>query len=98
MAEALTYEIDGVTVDQYNAVNSELGIDPASGGGDWPPELRSHTATFTEGGRFVLFEVWDSREAQEAFAVAKLGPALAKVGVAPPERMEWLTVFAGYPG
>ena len=32
MAEALIYEIDGVTVDQYNAVNSELGIDPGSGG------------------------------------------------------------------
>src|SRR5262245_8881609 len=98
MPEALLYEIDGVTTDQYNAVNNLLGLDVASGAGEWPAGLRSHTATLTESGRFVLLEVWDSRAAQEEFAAASLGSALAEVGIPEPARMEWLTVIGTYDG
>lgn len=96
MPEALLYEFEGVTADQYHAVNTALGLDAATGEGDWPTGLRSHTGTLTAAGRFMLFEVWDSQESQETFMTARLGPALGRVGVPEPTRMEWLTVLGQY--
>ncbi len=37
----------------------------------------------------------ESKAAQEAF-MARLGPALAEVGIAPPVRMEWFDVVGHY--
>ena len=66
MAEALILEFDGVGREQYDAVNKRLGIDMASGEGDWPEGMLSHTAGAKAGG-WVVFEVWESRGAQGQF-------------------------------
>jgi hypothetical protein len=63
MPEAIIWEFDGVSRDDYEAVNEELGIDPQRGSG-WPGGLIHHTGAEKPGG-LVVFEVWESRDAQE---------------------------------
>jgi hypothetical protein len=94
MAEALILEFAGVTADQYLAVNKVLGIDVATGAGDWPAPLISHTASLGDGG-LVVVEIWESQAAQAEF-MARLGPALGEVGLPQPSRMEWLSVLGHY--
>ena len=96
MSEALFFEFAGVSVDDYNAVNAILGLDPATGGGDWPAGLLSHTGAAGTGGGFIVFEVWDSQESQAAFMASRLGPALGQSGVPEPTRVEWLSVVGHY--
>jgi hypothetical protein len=94
MAEAIIWEFDGVDRADYDAVNEKLGIDPAAGTG-WPDGLMTHVGAAKPGG-LVVFEVWESREAQERFLSERLRPALDAAGVTtPPTRVEWLEV-AGY--
>jgi len=94
MAEALILEFEGVGRAEYEAVNDLLGIDMGSGEGDWPPGLLVHTAGATENG-WAVFEVWESREAQERFMNERLGQALQEGGISgPPGRAEWLDVAA----
>jgi hypothetical protein len=93
MSEAIILEFKGVTLDQYNAVNDILGIDGSgSGGGDWPAGLISHTAGLS-GENFVVFEIWESQKAQEQFMQSLLGPAIGKVGLSEPSRVEWFSVI-----
>ena len=95
MPEGLILEFDGVGREQYVAVNAALGIDPSTGQGDWPDGLLSH-AGGTKPGGFVVFEVWESKEAQGRFMDGRLGQALQEGGItAPPSRVEWLEL-AGY--
>jgi hypothetical protein len=94
MSDALLLEFTGGTADQYRAVNATLGIDPETGEGDWPAGLVSHTGVTNGAGDLMVFEVWDSQEAQEAFMTSRLGPALGQAGVPQPTRMEWLSVLA----
>jgi hypothetical protein len=96
MSDALFYEFSGVSVDDYNAVNALLGLDPATGGGDWPAGLLSHTGAAGPAGGFIVFEVWDTRESQEAWVTSRLGPALGQAGVAAPTRVEWLSAAGHY--
>ena len=42
MAVGLILEFDGVGREQYEAVNERLGIDPATGLGEWPDGLLFH--------------------------------------------------------
>lgn len=94
MAEALILEFEGVGHAEYKAVSDVLGIDMGSGEGDWPPGQLVHTAGATESG-WAVFEVWESREAQERFMNERLGRALQEGGInAPPGRAEWLDVAA----
>src|SRR5919108_6093472 len=89
MADAIIWEFDGVNRDDYDAVNDKLGIDPTGGGG-WPEGLIHHTGAEKPGG-LVVFEVWESRAAQERFLNERLRPALEAAGVTtPPSRVEWL--------
>src|SRR5262249_35344962 len=88
MADAIIWELDGVDRSDYEAVNEKLGIDP-DGESDWPDGLVHHTGAEKSGG-FVVFEVWESRQAQERFLKERLGPALEAAGLtAPPARVEW---------
>ena len=96
MSDALLYEFSGVNVADYNAVNAKLGLDPATGSGDWPAGLLSHTGATGAEGAFFVFEVWDSRQSQEAFMSSRLGPALGESGVPEPIRTEWLSVVGSY--
>jgi len=94
MAEGLILEFDGVGVEEYHAVNHALGIDAETGVGDWPEGLRFHAGGAKPGG-WVVFEVWDSKEAQADFMNGRLGQALHEGGVTePPTRVEWLGLAA----
>jgi hypothetical protein len=96
MAEALLYEFNGVSADDYNAVNRSLGLDPDTGAGDWPAGLLSHTGAAGTDGGFIVFEVWESQESQEAFVASRLGPALGQAGIPEPTRVEWLSVVGRF--
>ncbi len=94
MAEAIILEFEGLGLDDYKRVNDALGIDMASGQGDWPEGLLSHTGAASTDG-WVVFEIWDSKESQEEFMEGRLGRALKEGGVdAPPSRLEWLGLEA----
>ena len=94
MSDALILEFAGTTPDQYQGVNTLLGIDSATGEGDWPAGMLAHTGGAKEGG-WVVFEVWASRADQERFLAERLGPALAEAGIeGPPARLEWIEVSA----
>jgi hypothetical protein len=94
MAEAVILEFDGVNREHYDAVNERLGIDAASGQGDWPEGLVFHAGGAKPGG-WVVFEVWESKDHQQRFMEGRLGRALQEGGVtAPPTRVEWLELAA----
>ncbi len=94
MAEGLILEFDGVGRAEYEAVNEQLGIDAETGEGEWPAGLLYHAGGAKPGG-WVVFEVWESRDAQGRFMNERLGRALHAGGVgAPPARVEWLDLAA----
>jgi hypothetical protein len=92
MSEALILEFKGGTAEQYAAVNKLLGIDSATGEGDWPAGLLSHTGATSADG-LLVFEVWDSQATQGAFMESRLGPALGQTGMPEPSRAEWMPVL-----
>jgi hypothetical protein len=95
MSDGLLLEFEGIGVEQYRAVNQALGIDPDSGEGEWPEGLIFHTAGTTATG-LVVYEVWESQEAQGRFMSGRLGRALQEGGInAAPSRVEWNSVI-GY--
>ncbi|HUZ71134.1 MAG TPA: hypothetical protein VMU65_15620 [Candidatus Saccharimonadales bacterium] len=90
MAEVFILEFEGFDQSAYDQVNAELGIDMDSGEGDWPAGLHTHLAGPTEGGGWIVIEVWESQEDQDAFMQSRLSGALHKAGVTgPPKRAEW---------
>lgn len=93
MAELLVLEFDGVDDATYERVNAELGLDPRTGAGDWPPGLVSHVAGVTEDGHGCVAEVWESQQAQAEFMESRLGPALAAGGVSATPRVLWARVM-----
>jgi len=93
MAQAVILEFDGVSKDHYDAVNAKLGLDPGAGTGDWPEGMISHTGGTTSGGGIVVFEVWESQDAQAKFMETRLGAALGEVGLPQPKRVEWFDVL-----
>ena len=82
MSYGIVLLFEGVTADQYWAVNDRLGIKP-DGSGDWPAGIVSHTGGPTATG-WVVTEVWNSKADQEAFMATRLGAALGAVGVPAP--------------
>ncbi|MFI5034731.1 MAG: hypothetical protein ACHQFZ_00820 [Acidimicrobiales bacterium] len=95
MAHQLILGFTGVTEEQYWAVDRALGTHMASDHGDIPPGLRSHTFGRTADGEFLVTEVWDTVEDQQAFMDARLGRALVEGGITgPPSQMTWLEVLA----
>ena len=94
MPEALILEFEGIGRTEYDQVNEKLGIDMATGAGEWPAGLLTHAAGTSDEGTFVVQEVWFSREAQASFMAARLGEALASVGVPAPIRVTWTKLVA----
>ena len=95
MAAAVILEFEGVTLKEYAAVNAALGIDMATGEGDWPDGLVTHSAGLNEDGHLVVMEVWDSPEHQGRFMDERLGQALMTGGVtSPPSSVTWIEVAA----
>ncbi len=91
MPEGLILEFYGFGRETYEAVNDRLGIE-VDGTGNWPDGLLVHVGAEKEAGGFLVFEVWESKAAQQAFMDERLGAALQAAGVGPPARAEWLAV------
>ena len=90
MAEGLILEFDGIGRAEYDSVNGLLGLNPDSGTGDWPAGLLFHAGGAKPGG-WVVFELWESRQAHEQFMGSRLAKAMHEGGVdAPPVRVLWL--------
>jgi hypothetical protein len=94
MAETILLEFEA-SVDLYTAVNALLGLDMASGDGDWPVGLISHVGS-SGSGKLVVFEVWESQAHQQAFMDNRLGPALHEAGAPQPDRVEWFHTEGHY--
>jgi hypothetical protein len=90
MSELLILEFEGFGAKDYERVNEILGINQDTGDGDWPAGLHTHLAGPTEGGGWLVVEVWETQADQDEFMNSRLGPALAQAGVTgPPKRAEW---------
>ena len=85
MSYGIVLTFEGVTEDQYWAVNDKLGIS-RDGTGDWPAGLVSHAGGSTATG-WVVTEVWNSKADQEAFMGSRLGAALGAVGLPAPSQI-----------
>ena len=85
MSYGIVLRFEGVSEDDYWAVNSKLGIGP-DGSGDWPEGMKSHVAGPTPDG-WVVIEIWESKGAQEAFMANRLGAALGAVGLPAPAQI-----------
>ena len=73
MAVGVLQEFEA-TRDQYDAVNEKL--DPMSN----PPQgLILHAASDIGGGKFRVYDVWESEDAWNKFRDERLGPAVAEV-------------------
>jgi hypothetical protein len=94
MPEALILEFTELGEAEYAAVNKQLGIDAATGTGDWPPGLISHCAGTADDGAFIVAEVWSSRAEQGAFMHSRLGAALAAGGVTGAPKVRWVPLLA----
>ena len=94
MAEAVILEFSGIGPAEYEAVNGQLGIDMATGAGDWPAGLLMHAAGTADDGAFVVSEVWSSREDHASFMESRLGAALAAGGVTARPTVRWVPLLA----
>ena len=93
MAELLVLEFTSSDASQlYKTVNGTLGIDAATGKGDWPAGIQSHAAGL-DGSSFIVIEVWESQAAQEKFMAERLGPALGQAGAPEPTRVQWFNLL-----
>ncbi len=93
MAELLILEFEGVSEADYRRVNDQLGLDPDTGNGEWPPGLIIHLAGMGDDGRGFVVEGWTSREAQEAFMQKRLGAAMAQAAVTATPSVTWATLI-----
>ncbi len=80
MAVAIVMEFPEGTLAQYDEAVSRMGFTP---GGAGPPQSLFHWVTETDGGIRVT-DVWESKEAFDAFAEARIGPVTAEVGIPGP--------------
>jgi hypothetical protein len=95
VAQALVLEFDQIGGEDYRRVNEKLGISVETGEGNWPDGLLFHAGATKPGGGLVVFEIWESQEAQSDFMNGALGSALQAAGVSgPPTKVEWLNVEA----
>lgn len=86
MSYGIVLVFDGVSEDDYWAVNTQLGI-ARDGQGDWPAGLVSHSGGPTGDGGWFVSEVWRSKADHEAFMAGRLGAALGAVGLPAPTQV-----------
>ena len=93
MAELLVFEFSSAEAAAlYQQVNGLLGVDAATGKGDWPAGIQSHVAGL-DGSSLIVVEVWESKAAQEKFMADRLGPALGQAGAPQPGRVQWFSLL-----
>src|SRR5947208_15352755 len=71
MPEVIVIEVDCDPA-LYPKVNQALGLDPATGSGDWRKSLLSHLGGGADG-KVVVVEVWESRADEENWMATRLG-------------------------
>jgi hypothetical protein len=76
MSVLFRFQPHGMTRDQYGAVSKKL-----QDSGAWPPEGLQLHVMFGEDNDLRVSEVWESEEAQRAFAEGHLMSALQENGV-----------------
>lgn len=81
-------DFPGGTLEQYDQVIGKMGFTP--GGRGAPGGLFHWVAATADGIRIT--DVWESREAFEAFAKDKIGPITQEVGVAGPPMTTFMEV------
>jgi len=86
MSYGIVLVFEGVTEDQYWAVNDKLGI-KRDGTGNWPAGMVSHAGGPTASGGWFVSEVWNSKGDQESFMSSRLGQALGEVGLPQPSQV-----------
>jgi hypothetical protein len=69
-----------ITQSQYEALRKEVQWE-----GQHPPGGILHACGFDEGDRLHVADVWESGEAMQAFVEQRLGPAIGKLGITPPD-------------
>jgi len=95
MPEALILRFSGTGIDEYWAVNDLLGLNMATGEGDWPVGLLVHAGGTADGDGLAVIEVWESRDAQAAFMANRLHGALEAAGVTSAPEVTWVSL-AGF--
>ncbi len=94
MPTGLIMEFEGPGREEYEAVNERIGVDPEADATNWPVGLLVHAAGGTATS-WVVFEIWDSVDAQQLSTDDRLSPALQAVGFpGPPSRVEWIELGA----
>lgn len=79
MAILMILEWEGVTTQQYEQVNEEMGI---RGDADAPDGLIEHVAALTDDNELVIADLWESEQQLGAFVETRLGPAIRKLEIA----------------
>ena len=77
MPVAVEMTFPGATLDQYDQVMGLMALEQV------PDGALFHWVAQTGDGLKVV-DVWETREAFDAFAAEKIGPLSAQVGLAPP--------------
>jgi hypothetical protein len=77
MSVVMFMELPGVTTQQYDRLNQEMGIVRPE---EEPDGLLFHGCGKTDEG-LVIFDIWRSREDIDDFLNNKLGPAAARLGL-----------------
>ena len=96
MAIVLVHEGPTVTQENYDKTVESLtgGKTKMESLSDWPVDgILMHSAGQGPNG-FRVIDVWESREAADAFG-EKLGPVLAEVGITDPPQMYETYAFVG---
>ncbi|HEY8082771.1 MAG TPA: hypothetical protein VIE64_04330 [Solirubrobacterales bacterium] len=88
MAIGVVLEFPGGTLEQYDQVVEKMGFEP---GGVGAPGGLFHWVTEVDGGIRVT-DVWETREAFDAFAEEKIGPITAEVGIPGPPKITYYEV------
>ena len=88
MAIAVILDFEGATLDQYDQVIERMGLEPR---GESAPNSLFHWVTATDNGIRVV-DVWESREAFDAFAEDQIGPHTQAVGITNPPVMTFYEV------
>jgi hypothetical protein len=94
MPAELILTFEGVSENEYHAVNKALGIDPGSSD-NWPDGMLMHAAGLNDAGHLVVTEVWESTAKQETFLTERLQPALVEGGISgPPSSVTWIELIS----
>jgi len=100
MAIAMVQEFeagDDRSTVNYDAVREQLNVEA-----DPPVGMIVHTAGFTAGGVFRIFDVWETREHCERFLNERLMPLIEELGAgrddfAPPDRQAFYELHDVFP-